>query len=156
MREIGPSEVQRRRVSSCSHPLSPGSTIFNKVFLTAKPTPCSLRCSVLFPFQKKVQSFSFSLPESARRVSCKAAMSIFNRRSSSLMTAVFLTSLMFLRSSSPVVMVQTFQVPSLRAGLLLLLVLVLLLGAGCGLLVGCYLIPMHPMRKTDRGGTAPY
>ena len=26
----------------------------------------------------------------------------------------------------------------------------------CGLLVGCHLIPMHPMRKTDRGGTAPY
>ncbi|KAL8558667.1 hypothetical protein ACOMHN_037760 [Nucella lapillus] len=39
---IGPAVVLRRRVRRHAEPLLPGSTIFNKVFFTVKPAPCSL------------------------------------------------------------------------------------------------------------------
>jgi len=155
----GPSKVWKRRVSRCFDPLSPGSTIFSKVFLTGNPTPCSLRSTALFPCQKKVKSFSFKDSDSARCVSFRTAISTFSLSSSLSMTAVFLTSLMFRRSSSPVVMVWMFQHPRLRAGLNFnpfFFLGVLLLGAEIEVCLSDFLIPMHPMRKADRGGKASY
>ena len=55
--------------------------------------------------------------------------------------------------SIPVVMVRTFQLPSLRVGLFLRLCL-------SGDIVSVYFslkaIPIHPMRKVNCGGTTPY
>ena len=67
-------------------------------------------------------------------------------------------------SEMPVNIVRTFQVPSFRAGLFssfragifsFFLLLPGELVAG-GLLFGWFLIPVHPMRITDRGGIAPF
>ena len=83
-------------------------------------------------------------------------MSTFSLFSSSLMTAVFLESLMSCRLAERlVVIVRTFQHLSFKSGLFDNFV--------CGCLVPWFqsafrvsLIPMHPERMADRGGTAPY
>ena len=59
---------------------SPGSIILSKEFLTENPTAYTLRSSVLFP-------------DPSRRFSCRAAISTCSLSSSSLMTVVFLASL---------------------------------------------------------------
>lgn len=122
MRVTGPSCIWRRQVRRRLESMSGVSTIFSKVFLIAKSTLNYLCSSALFPCQKKVQYFSLSILMSAKQVSSKAAMSTCSLRSSVLMTAVFLTSLIFWRSSdNPVVIVRTFQLPSLRTGLFCLM-----------------------------------
>ena len=63
----------------------------------------------------------------------------------------FLASLMF-SVSIPVVMVRTFQLPNLRVGLFLRLSDDLFLTYFSLL----QLIPMHPLRKVNCGGTTPY
>ena len=83
-------------------------------------------------------------------------MSTFSLFSSSLMTAVFLESLMSCRlAERSVVIIRTFQHSGFKTGVFDNFV--------CGCLVPCFqsafrlsLIPMHPMRIADRGGTAPY
>ena len=85
-------------------------------------------------------------------------MLTFSLLSSSLMTAVFLASLMSWRSwGRPGLIVRTFQHPSFRAGLFFDIFLLLLPGALVDkLLVGYFLISMHPMKKADHGRTTPY
>ena len=79
-------------------------------------TNCSLVLSVAFPLQMKVQSFSNSVPNSVRRVSCQASLS-----SSLLITAVFRASSISWRfADSPGVIVLTFQQPTLSAGFVFL------------------------------------
>ena len=98
-RVTGPTVVLRRRARSRSEPLLPGSIMLNKLFRfrfiylvilqtketssktksgrcrrghlekSAWPTPYSLCSPDPFPCQWNVESFSFSAPESASRVS---------------------------------------------------------------------------------------
>ena len=84
-------------------------------------------------------------------------MSTFSLFNSSFMTAVFLESLMSCRlAEKPVIIVRTFQHLSFKTGLFLIISFVVAWCHGSSLLIGWSLIPMHPMRMTDRGGTAPY
>ena len=100
--------------------VEPGSTICNRLLLTAKPTLCSLGSPSSLPRQKNVYSFSLRLPQAARRVSYRAAMSALSLSSSLLMTAVLRSpSLSRISSVRPVNIVRTFQLPKMRAGLLL-------------------------------------
>ena len=101
--------------------VEPGSTICTSLLLTAKPTPCTLGSSSSLPCQKNVYSFSVRLPQPAMRVSCKAAISTLSLTNSLLMTAVLRAPSMSRMSLlSPVSIVRTFQLPSVRAGLLLI------------------------------------
>ena len=90
----------------------------------------------------------------------RVAVSTFSLSSSSLMTAVFLASLIFRRPSSPVVMVWTFEHPSLRAVFFLLIFLcdkkVLLSGKEVTICLSVLLILIHLKRKVDHSGTAPH
>ena len=144
MRVTGPSVALRRRVRIRSEPLLPGSTLFSRLFFTANPTPCYLCSSELFPCQKKGSSFSFSVPESARHVSCRAAMFTFSLLSLLLMTAVFLALLMSWRfCDRPGSMVRTLQHPSLKVGLFLVVLHGVEFGACSGLDVGFFLVVLH-------------
>ena len=61
--------------------------ISGKVFLTANPTLYFLQSLKLLPCGKKVQSFSFNDPGSARHVSCRDGNVCLRLSSSSKMTA---------------------------------------------------------------------
>ena len=63
--ELGANKVDWRSMETAS------STISGKVFLTANPTLYFLQSLKLLPCRKKVQSFSFNDPGSARHVSCR-------------------------------------------------------------------------------------
>lgn len=75
--KLGANKVYRtitgmvRRNSRHSEPLTPGSTIFGKAFLTASLTLYSLQSSELVPCGKKPYSFSLNDPESAKCISCR-------------------------------------------------------------------------------------
>ena len=90
----------------------------------------------------------------------RVAVSTFSLSSSSLMTAVFLASLIFRRPSIPVVMVWTFEHPSLRAVFFLFIFLcdkkVLLSGKEVTICLSVLLILIHLKRKVDHSGTAPH
>ena len=75
------------------------SIILSSVFLTAKPSQCSLVSARYFPWQKKVWCSLFISPLSGRLVSCRAAMSTFSRCCSIADTAVLRTLSTAWRSS---------------------------------------------------------
>ena len=93
-----PARVESRIVTMRAEPFTGGSVTVRSKFFTAKPTPCSRFSSILFPCQKNVYRCSFSDPFSASRVSCKVAMSMFSLSSSESIMAVFLESLICIRS----------------------------------------------------------
>ena len=102
----GPLVVFSLMVRIIGEPLLPRYVFFNRVRLTANPTPCTLRSLLYLPFQYRL------------RVSCKVPISTLSFSNSSLMIAVFLTSLMFLMSTLRLVnIVLTFHVPSVRVDL---------------------------------------
>ena len=65
-----------RRIIKRSDIFNGGSACCDRECFTAKPTPYSCHSSSGFPYQRNVWFFSLIDPESARRVSCKAAKTL--------------------------------------------------------------------------------
>ena len=103
-------------------------------------------------------TLSLIQPFDASLVSCRVAMSILRRFSSSLMMAVLLASSTCCRTSeSPEHIVLTFQVASLKNGSLFLFLCFVLPGAGFTVCSLDFVLSLkHPLRQADCDGLAPY
>ena len=116
--------------------------------LMANPTPCSLFTSGLLPCQSNVYLSSLMHPEDRSLVPCKATISILSLSSSLSITAVlWVPSINCRPSSSLVVSVLTFHVPSLRVRSVLCLFSFFLPGALSDLLLGFCPSSTHPMEQ---------